>query len=61
VNDDNDDDGDDQTRTNIHALSGIRSHGLSIQAMKTYASDSVATGTGCKLFCKLLDIVKVVK
>jgi hypothetical protein len=32
--------------TNIHALSGIRTHSLSTQAIKTYASDHVATGTG---------------
>jgi hypothetical protein len=28
-------DGEEQTRTNIHALSGIQTHGLSIQAIKT--------------------------
>jgi hypothetical protein len=30
----------------IHTLSGIRSHGLSYQAINAYASDRVATGTG---------------
>jgi hypothetical protein len=40
------DDGDEQTRTNIHALSGIQTHGLSIQAIKAYASDRAAIGTG---------------
>jgi 3D (Asp-Asp-Asp) domain-containing protein len=41
----NDDDNDEQTRTNTHALSGIRTHGLRVQANKAYASDSTATGT----------------
>jgi hypothetical protein len=35
---------DEQTRANIHALSGIRTHDLSVQAIKAYASDSVVTG-----------------
>jgi hypothetical protein len=30
--------------TNIHALSGIRTHGLSVKAMKAYATDRAATG-----------------
>jgi len=30
---------DKYTRTNIHALSGVRTHGLSVQAIKAYASD----------------------
>jgi hypothetical protein len=29
----------EQTRANIHALSGIRTHNLIIQALKAYASD----------------------
>jgi hypothetical protein len=29
---------------NIHALNGIRTHGLSVQAIKAYASDRAATG-----------------
>jgi hypothetical protein len=33
-------------RTNIHALNGIQTHGLSVQAIKAYASERVATGTG---------------
>jgi hypothetical protein len=37
---------DEQTRTNIHALSWILTHGLSIQAIKACASDHAATGTG---------------
>jgi hypothetical protein len=32
-------------RTNIHALSGIQTYGLSLQAMKAYASDRI-TVTG---------------
>jgi hypothetical protein len=40
------DDDDEQMRTNIHVLSGIRTHGLSIQVIKAYASYHVATGTG---------------
>jgi hypothetical protein len=32
----NDDDDNDE---NIHTLSGIRTHGLSFQAVKAYASD----------------------
>jgi hypothetical protein len=33
-------------RTNIHALSGIQTHGLSAQAIKAYASDRAVTGAG---------------
>jgi hypothetical protein len=33
---------------NIHALNGILAHSLSIQAIKAYVSDRVATGiSGC--------------
>jgi hypothetical protein len=32
-------------RTNIHALSGIRTRDLSIHISKAYASDHMATGT----------------
>jgi hypothetical protein len=35
-----------KTRTNIHALSGTRTHGLSAQAIKANTSDRAATGTG---------------
>jgi hypothetical protein len=34
---------DDQMKTNIHALSRIWTHGLSVQAIKTYDSDCAAT------------------
>jgi hypothetical protein len=34
-----------KTKTNIHALSGIRTHDHSDQAIKTYALDRVATET----------------
>jgi hypothetical protein len=34
------------TKTNIHASSGIRPHDPSFQAAKTYALDGAATGTG---------------
>jgi hypothetical protein len=34
------------TRINIDALGGIRTHDLSVQAIKAYASDGEATGTG---------------
>jgi hypothetical protein len=37
---------DEQTKTNIHALSGIRTLGLSIQAIKAYSSHHAATETG---------------
>jgi acetolactate synthase regulatory subunit len=37
---------DEQTRTNIHALSVIRNHGFSVQAIKGYASDLADIGTG---------------
>jgi hypothetical protein len=33
--------------TNIHALSGIRTHDFSNQPAKTHASDRTATVTGC--------------
>jgi hypothetical protein len=39
------DDGDEWTRTNIYALSGIRTHVLSVQAIKPYFSDSADTWT----------------
>jgi hypothetical protein len=35
-----------KTRTNIHALSGIRTHDPSNQPAKSHASDSTATVTG---------------
>jgi hypothetical protein len=37
-------DNDEQMRTNIHSLSGIWTHGLSVQAIKDYISDHAATG-----------------
>jgi hypothetical protein len=43
-----------KTTTNIHALSGIRTHDHSDQANKTYASDHSATGTGNIYFCPSL-------
>jgi hypothetical protein len=39
-----------KTRTNIHALSGIRTHDPSNQPGKTHASDRTATVTGLFLF-----------
>jgi hypothetical protein len=39
-------DDDEQTRTNSHALRGIRTDDLTTQAVKAYASDRVAAGTG---------------
>jgi hypothetical protein len=36
--------------TNIRALSGIRTHDPSVQAIKVYASERAATGTGCLVF-----------
>jgi hypothetical protein len=38
-----------KTRTNIHALSGIRTHDPSNQPAKTHASDRTATVTGTVL------------
>jgi cytochrome c553 len=35
-----------KTKTNIHAVSGIRTHDLSDQAIKAYASDRAAAGSG---------------
>jgi hypothetical protein len=43
-------DGNAQTRTNIHALKGIRPHVLNIQAIKAYASDHADIGTDIKRF-----------
>jgi hypothetical protein len=37
---------DEYMRTNIHALSGIQTHGLRIQEIMTYVSDFAVTGTG---------------
>jgi hypothetical protein len=40
------------TKTNIHASSGIRTHDPSNQTAKTYALDRAATGTGlCRCVC----------
>jgi hypothetical protein len=39
-----------KTRTNIHALSGIRNHDPNNQPAKTHASDRTATVTGIKFF-----------
>jgi hypothetical protein len=36
----------EHTRTKTHALSGIQTHSLSVQAIKAYASDRAATGAG---------------
>jgi hypothetical protein len=36
---------DKYTKANIHALIGIRTHGVSVQAIKAYASDYTATWT----------------
>lgn len=38
----------EQTRTNIHALNGIRTYVVSVQVIKAYASDCKTTGTGEK-------------
>jgi hypothetical protein len=35
-----------KTRTNIHALIRTRAHDLTFHAIKAYASDRAATGTG---------------
>jgi hypothetical protein len=35
-----------KTRKNIRALSEIRNHDLSVQAIKAYVSDRTASGTG---------------
>jgi hypothetical protein len=39
-------------RGNIHALSGIRTYGLTgrVQAIKAYASVHTATGTGAAIY-----------
>jgi hypothetical protein len=39
------------TKTNIHAPRGMRTHDPSNQAAKTYALDCVATGTGTRKCC----------
>jgi hypothetical protein len=41
---------DEETTTNIHALSGIRTNSLSFKAIKAYASDNTATGSGTNTF-----------
>jgi hypothetical protein len=41
---------DAYTKTNIHALSEIRTHGLSVQVINAYASDRAVTGTGSQTF-----------
>jgi hypothetical protein len=45
-------DDDEQTTTNIHALNGIRTHGPRVQAIKAYASDRAATVTGERIILK---------
>jgi hypothetical protein len=44
---------DKYTRTNIHALSGIRTHSISVQAIKACTSDRVATETGTNVAISL--------
>jgi hypothetical protein len=48
VNDD-----DEYMRTNIHVLSGIRTHGLSVQAIKAYASDRMTMEGYCLTYFKV--------
>jgi hypothetical protein len=47
-----------KTWTNIHALSGIRTHDPSNQPAKIHASDCTATVTGLFLFCSLNIIIQ---
>jgi hypothetical protein len=47
---------DEQTKININSLCGIRTNGLSAQAIKAYASDHAATGTDFLLFYTYLYI-----
>jgi hypothetical protein len=37
---------DEQTRKNIHALSGIQTQDLRMQAIEAYTADRAATGNG---------------
>jgi hypothetical protein len=55
VDDDDDDNDDEWTRTNIHALSGTRTHNLSLTATNAHASRPAATGPGhsCRLHITL--------
>jgi hypothetical protein len=46
-----------KTRTNIHALSGIRTHDPSNQPAKTHASDRTATVTGRFLILRKITII----
>jgi predicted component of type VI protein secretion system len=48
-----------KTRTNVHALSGIRTHDPSNQSAKTHASDRTATVTGCMYVCPRLIATKL--
>jgi hypothetical protein len=61
VNDDGDDEEDDDddewTGRSIHALRRNGTHGLSVQAMKAYASDRAAPGTGFYLLKQVVHIV----
>jgi hypothetical protein len=50
-----------KTRTNIHALSGIRTHDPSNQSAKTHASDLTATDSPIILLYVIWDIDSVVK
>jgi hypothetical protein len=47
--------GDEYTISNIHALSGIRTHCLNVQAIKSYASVREATGTGTEFLSLQID------
>jgi hypothetical protein len=56
------DDDDEQTRTNIHILCGIRPHVLSGQVIKAYDSDTEATVTDtntCECTCVYYEYVKI--
>jgi hypothetical protein len=47
-----------KTSTNIHVLSGIRTHDLSVQAVKSCTSDRAATGTGLNVLVALFTYLR---
>jgi hypothetical protein len=47
----------DKTRTTIHAVSGIKTHSLSVPAIKAYTTDCMAIATGWVVTFGTLDLL----
>jgi hypothetical protein len=52
-------DNSEYTGKRIHAFTGIQTHSLSVQAIKAYASDRAATGTGIISKILMINVVEI--